>query len=90
MKRALLFTFTLFVIASLFGCASSKTPPQEEKQKKENSQQTIESDKEVVKHLIKNFGSKLQNVPLQAQKDILNTAALVPPIAATRIAGHTR
>ena len=72
MKKALLFTFTLFIIASLFGCASSKNPPQEEKQKKENSQQTIESDEEIVKQLIKNFGSKLQNVSLQAPKDLLN------------------
>ena len=72
MKKALLVTFTLFLIASLFGCASSKNSPQEEKQKKENSQQTIESDEEIVKHLIKEFGSKLQNVSLQAPKDLLN------------------
>lgn len=73
MKKALLVTFTLFIIVSLFGCASSsKNSPEEEKQNKENSQQNIESDKEIVKQLIKGFGSKLQNVPLQAQKDVLN------------------
>lgn len=72
MKRALLFTFTLFVIASLFGCASSTNSPQEEKPKKESSQQTIKSDEKIIKHLIKDFGSRLQNVPLQAPKDILN------------------
>ena len=73
MKKVLFWTVTLFLIASLFGCSSGeKASTQDDKQQQNDPQQTVKSDKEIVKDVITDFGSKLQNVSLLAPSDLLS------------------
>jgi len=59
---------------SLFGCVDKGNEAQlkQDKQPLEKQQETDESDEAAVARLVKDFGSKLQTVLLQAPKDIVN------------------
>ncbi len=73
MKRAFWFAVILLLSISLFGCTSgrNKTQPNEEPPQ-QHQQPSSESDMEVVAGLVKDFGSKLQAVSLQAPNEIVN------------------
>ena len=85
MKRILLLTFILTVSVFLFGCVNSEKTSQNEEQQREEPPQNAETDPEMIKNLVTDFGGKLQNVSLLAPHDILvksmeeNYAAFVAP-----------
>lgn len=70
MKRFFLVALVLLISISLFGCISDKDATGGKP--KDEIQQSDESDKLAVSKLVKDFGSKLQTVSLQAPTDILN------------------
>ncbi|MGE5631877.1 MAG: hypothetical protein ACM3TR_12380 [Caulobacteraceae bacterium] len=71
MKRVLMLALVLILSVSLFGCASVSSEDQQSQggQNVQTPKQTDEADQEAVKSLVGSFGSKLQNVSLQAPKD---------------------
>ncbi len=71
MNKNLLLVLVLLLSVSLFGCTNESNEAQPIKEA-EHSQQTDEADKEAVASLVESFGSKLQNLSLQAPQDILN------------------
>ncbi|MBB6446755.1 hypothetical protein [Bacillus benzoevorans] len=71
MKRILVLVVLLIVSAFLFGCTNSVKTSQNEKPQKEEPQQNVETDQEMIKNLVKKFGGKLQNVSLLAPQDVL-------------------
>ncbi len=70
MKKPWLVALFLLLSISLLGCINSRN----EAPVKDEPQQTDEADKEAVVSLVESFGSKLQNVSLQAPQDILNNS----------------
>lgn len=74
MKKTFLFAFILLLSVSLFGCINggNGAQPKKEGQPQEKQQQTNVSDKAAVASLVEDFGRNLQNVSLQAPRDIVN------------------
>lgn len=74
MKKTLFFALILLLSISLVGCINRGSGGQLENDglPKEKPQQSNNSDNIAVAGLVKNFGSKLQAVSLQAPKEIVN------------------
>lgn len=67
-KKLFLVALILLMSISLFGCTEEAPPAQPQG----TSPQSDEAFKETVSNLVKDFGKKLQNVSLQAPKDVVS------------------
>lgn len=86
MKKTFLFALLLLLSVSLFACANRGTESQPRKEgpakeeprevprevPREEPQRADQTDEAAVASLVKEFGSKLQTVSLQAPKDVVN------------------
>lgn len=73
MKKTLLLAFILLLSISLFGCTSrrNEAQPESKGQNIEESGQNDEANEKAVINIVEGFGKKLQEVSLQAPKDVL-------------------
>jgi len=72
MKKSFWLALIIVLSLSLFGCTSGGNVTQPNTEPPQNNQQpSNENTKDTVARLVKDFGSRLQAVPLQASKDIV-------------------
>jgi hypothetical protein len=73
MKKILLPAIIIMLCITLFGCKVKDNEVQQshEIQLDDKSQSTDKSDRETIEKLIKDFGSKIQTIPLLAPQDVL-------------------